>query len=242
MFIHFTALEPIGTILSFEPLPNTLITSSLKIKLDIFKLISKQITQDIECYAFGGTAMMFYGYKDETKDIDLLFEEETGRDEFVKTIKNLGFDETTLVNIYIHEKLRDKNIPLMFKRDDGRFDIFLKKIFKTVISPRMKEDLYAIHDFKDKHNLRVKVLRKEFLVLLKAVTERGRDFEDILSIVKREKKFDWQYLIDEVIWQNEHGDSWILLDIEKMMKELKQYVFIEQKYFKQLYKKNLKNK
>lgn len=204
-------------------------------QMGIFDLISNRISKDAECFAFGGTAMMFYGYKDETKDIDLLFEDESSRNEFVKSIKNLGFSETTSVNIYIPEKLRDKNVPRMFKRDDSRFDIFLKKIFKTVISPRMKEDLYAVHDFKGSHNLRVNVLRKEFIVLLKAVTERDRDFEDILTIVKKEKNFDWQYLIDEVIWQYKHGDSWVLLDAEKMIIELKKYVFIEQKYLKQLY-------
>ncbi len=201
----------------------------------IFELISRSISRDIECYAFGGTAMMFYGYKDETKDIDLLFEDDASRDEFIKAIKSLGFNETTLVNIYIPEKLRDKNVPRMFKREDSRFDIFLKKIFKTVISPKMKEDLYAVHDFKGKFNLRVNVLRKEFIVLLKAVTERDRDFEDILTIVKKEKNLDWQYLIDEVIWQYKHGDSWVLLDTEKMLMELKKYVFVEEKYLKQLY-------
>ena len=209
-------------------------------QVSILELISKAISKNIECYAFGGTAMMFYGYKDETKDIDLLFENEDSRDEFVKVIKNLGFSETTLVNIYIPEKLRDKNVPIMFKRDDSRFDIFLKKIFKTAISPRMKEDLYAIHDFKGKNNLRVKVLRKEFIVLLKSVTERDRDFEDILTIIKKEKFFDWQYLIDEAIWQYKHGDSWVILDVEKMLLELKKYVFIEQKYLKQLYEAHAK--
>jgi len=204
-------------------------------QMSIFELISKAISKNIECYAFGGTAMMFYGYKDETKDIDLLFEDEASGNEFVKVIKNLGFSETTLVNIYIPEKLRDKSAPRMFKREDSRFDIFLKKIFKTAISPKMKEDLYAVHDFKGKNNLRVNVLRKEFIVLLKAVTERDRDFEDILTIVKREKTFDWQYLIDEVIWQYNHGDSWVLLDAEKMLRELKKYVFIEEKYLKQVY-------
>lgn len=99
----------------------------------------------------------------------------------------------------------------------------------------MKEDLYAVHDFKGKNSLRVNVLRKEFIVLLKAVTERDRDFEDILTIVKREKNFDWQYLIDEVLWQYKHGDSWVLLDAEKMIRELKKYVFVEEKYLKQLY-------
>ena len=204
-------------------------------QMNIFELISRALSKNTECYAFGGTAMMFYGYKDETKDIDLLFEDEDSGNEFVKVIKNLGFNETTLVNIYIPEKLREKNVPRMFKRGDSRFDIFFKKIFKTAISTRMKEDLYAVHDFKGKNNLRVNVLRKEFIVLLKAVTERDRDSEDILTIVKREKNFDWQYLIDEVIWQYKHGDSWVLLDAEKMLRELKKYVFIEEKYLKQLY-------
>lgn len=204
---------------------------------DLFELISKDIEMNIECYAFGGNAMMFYGYKDETKDIDLLFEDEVSRDEFIRVIKALGFKETTLVNIYVPEKLRDKNVPRMFKREDSRFDIFLKKIFKTVISPKMRGDLYAVHDFKGKYNFRVNVLRKEFIVLLKAVTERDRDFEDILTILKKEKSFDWQYLIEEVIWQYKHGDKWVLLNTEKMMKELKKYVFIEEKYFKQLYEK-----
>jgi len=204
-------------------------------QMSIFGLISKEISKNIECYAFGGTAMMFYGYKDETKDIDLLFEDEASGNEFVKVIKNLGFNEITLVNIYIPEKLRKKNVPRMFKREDSRFDIFFKKIFQTTISLRMKEDLYAVHDFKGKNSLRVNVLRKEFIVLLKAVTERDRDFEDILTIVKREKNFDWQYLIDEVLWQYKHGDSWVLLDAEKMIRELKKYVFVEEKYLKQLY-------
>lgn len=204
-------------------------------QMDIFALVSKKITKNLECYAFGGTAMMFYGYKDETKDIDILFEKDNERNQFIAALKALGFADTTPHNIFIPEKLRDKNIPLIFKRDESRFDIFTKKIFKAIISPKMKEDLYAVHDFKGEFNLRVNVLRKEFIVLLKAVTERERDFEDILTIVKKEKNFDWQYLIDEVIWQYKHGDSWVLLDTEKMMNELKKYVFIEQKYLKQLY-------
>ena len=204
-------------------------------QMGLFRLISKNIKRNLECYAFGGTAMMFYGYKDETKDVDLLFEKDADREEFVKALKALGFSETTPQNIYIPEKLREKDIPRMFKRDDNRFDIFSKRIFKTVISPGMKEDIFAMHEFKQKRNLKVKVLRKEHIVLLKAVTERKNDFDDIRAIVEKEKNFDWQYLIDEVIWQYRHGDSWVLLDAEKMIIELKKYVFIEQKYLKQLY-------
>lgn len=205
-------------------------------QLDFFRLISKEINRDIECYAFGGTAMMFYGYKDETKDVDLFFENAELREEFIMAIKKLGLDETSPIKIYIPEKLRDKNRPLVFKRDDWRFDLFAKKIFHTVISPRMKEDTYAIQEFKGNKTLKMKVMKKEHIVQLKAVTERQNDFDDIRTIIEKEKNFDWQYLIDETLWQHKHGDSWALIDVEKMMKELKKYVFIPEKYFKQLYK------
>jgi hypothetical protein len=204
-------------------------------QLQLFTLISKKMNKDITCYAFGGNAMMFYGYKGETKDIDLLFEKEDERKEFIRAIKLLGYKEHSPMKIYIEEKLRDKHRPLMFKRGDGRFDLFVKKIFKTLLSPRMKEDTFALHEFKGTHTITVNVLRKEHLVMLKTVTERQNDFDDIKTIVTKEKNFDWQYLMDEVIWQYQHGDTWIVLDTEKMLKELQQYVFIGEKYMKQLY-------
>ncbi len=207
-----------------------------KDQLDLFALVAKSLTKNIECYAFGGNAMMFYGYKEETKDVDLLFEEESSRQEFIRAISSLGYAETSPITIYIPEKLRDPHRPLMYKRGESRFDLFVKKIFKTLLSPNMKENVFAAHEFKGKYNLKIKVLKKEYLIILKAVTSRDKDFEDILTILQKEKDFDWPYLIEEVSWQYQHGDSWVLLDLEKVMQELKKYLFIEEKYFKQLYK------
>ncbi|MFA4886655.1 MAG: hypothetical protein WC595_00420 [Candidatus Nanoarchaeia archaeon] len=204
-------------------------------QIELFTLMSKQLKRDVVCYAFGGNAMMFYGYKDETKDVDLLFEDEKGRQDFIEALKEAGYKETSLFKIYTEDKVKEKNAPLMFKRGEGRFDLFVKKIFRTVLSPKMKEDLEAVHDFKDKFNLKVNVLKKEHLVFLKAVTSRQNDFDDIKTIVKKEKHFDWQYFVDEVVWQYQNGNDWAVLDAEKMMKELKEYVFIEEKYSKQLY-------
>ena len=206
-----------------------------KDQLALFTLISKEIKQDITCYAFGGTAMMFYGYKDETKDVDLLFATEEERKTFINTITLLGYTESSAITIYIPEKLRDPHRPLMYKKGDSRFDLFVKQIFQTLLSEKMQEDLFSVHTFQGKNALTLKVLRKEHLILLKSVTERDKDFEDIITIIKKEKNFDWQYFMDEVAWQYQHGNSWIILDTEKMMKELQKYTFIEEKYFKQLY-------
>ena len=54
------------------------------------------------------------------------------------------------------------------------FDLFVIKIFKTLLSPKMKEDLFAVHEFNNKANLKVNILRKEQIVLLKGITERDR--------------------------------------------------------------------
>src|SRR3989338_9206941 len=202
---------------------------------ELFTLIGKRLREDITCWAFGGTAMMFYGFKDDTKDIDLLFEDEKSREAFMTVLKEMGFEEFSPLGIYIPEKLRDRHKPLMLQKGGARFDLFFGKIFRTLLSPRMKEDKYAVHDFKGNRLFRVNVLRTEHIVLLKSVTSRDKDFEDIVTIVRKDKHFDWQHLVNEAVWQHEHGDSWALLDIEKMMRELKQYALIEKKYFDQIY-------
>ena len=184
--------------------------------------------------------MMFYGYKGETKDIDLLFQNISAREAFMDALRKLGYSESSPLTIYIPEKLKDKHAPIMLKRDESRFDLFTDKIFQTLLSQKMKNDLFAVHEFKTKHTLTMKVLRTEFIVMLKSVTERNKDFEDILTIVKKDKNFAWDYFIDEVLWQTAQGDGWVLLDVEKMMKELKKYVFIEEKWFKKLYGKDKK--
>lgn len=201
----------------------------------LFTLIASKLNTDIVCYAFGGTAMMYYGYKDDTKDVDLLFEKEVDKQNFIRAIASLGFSETSAIKIYIPEKLRDKSKPVMYMQGEARFDLFSEKIFRTLLSKRMKEDLFAVHQYTGKHTLSVNVVRKEQIVLLKSVTERDKDFEDIVTILRKDKSFDWQYLIDEVIWQYKHGDTWVLYDMEETLKELQKYVFVEQKYVAQLY-------
>ena len=42
--------------------------------------------------------------------------------------------------------------------------------------------------------------------------------------------------MDEVAWQFTQGNDWALMDAEKMMRGLRQYVFIEKRYLDQLYR------
>ena len=205
-----------------------------KDQLQLFQLIANNLSKDVECYAFGGTAMMFYGFKEETKDIDILFPLSEDKEAFISAIKKLGFEETSPITIYIPEKLRDPNRPRIYKNETTRFDIFVKQIFRTLLSPTMKKDTYAVHEFGTINKLKMNIFRTEHIAFLKAITERRNDFDDIQKILNNDKNFDWQYFINEVLWQYAHGDSWALIDAEKTLEELKKYLPIDGKYAKQL--------
>jgi len=201
----------------------------------LLKLISRYLEQDVICWAFGGNAMMFYGYKKSTKDIDLVFESEEDREAFIKAIKLLGYEKQSPLRIYPEEKLADKNRPLMFSKGNERFDLFVKKIFRTELSEDMKKRFYARHDFAEKKSLIVYVLSKEDIILLKSITEREKDFDDILTICTTEKAISWNIIISEAISQHKKGDKWVLYDMEETMSKLKKYIFLKKEYFERIY-------
>ncbi|MDP2750279.1 MAG: hypothetical protein Q8O89_05605 [Nanoarchaeota archaeon] len=201
----------------------------------LLKLISRRIKKNISCYAFGGTAMMFYGYKNSTKDIDLVFGNEDDLSVFCEAIQELGYKKKSLLGIYKKEKIDDKNAPLMFTRGEERFDLFLKKIFRTELSEKMKERLFGRHEFIEKDNsLIINILSKEDIILLKSITERENDYNDVLTICEKDE-ISWDIIVDEAIRQSKNGDEWILIDLEETMNKLKEKFFIKEKYFKKIY-------
>ncbi len=202
----------------------------------LLKLISRKIKKNVSCYAFGGNAMMFYGYKSATKDIDLVFENLRDKTVFIDAIKSLGYERKSLLNIYNEDRIKNPHKPEIYSRGDERFDLFVKKIFQTELSENMKKNIFGRHEFIEKNRiLTVNILSKETLVLLKAITERENDFNDILTICEKDK-IDWNFVIDEAISQSKKGDKWILLALEETMQKLKERIFIKQELFKRIYR------
>lgn len=208
----------------------------IQTQTDLFKLISKNIKEDVTAFAFGGTAMMFYGYKNTTKDIDIIFKNEKDQMAFINAITKLGYEKRSLKGVYTDEKQKQKGKPVMYTRGDERFDIFLIKIFGTKLTEEMEKKIFARHDFMNKDAaLIMNVLSKEDIILLKAVTERERDFDDILTIIEKEKNIDWEYIIDNAIEQKKQGNSWAIIDLEKTMQKLREHTLLKKEYFDRLY-------
>ncbi|MFH1212165.1 MAG: nucleotidyltransferase [Candidatus Woesearchaeota archaeon] len=201
---------------------------------ELFRLIADYLDNGLECTAIGGTAMMFHGYKNATKDIDLVFSNEKDRNYFIKAIEKLGYKEKALTDIYDEKRRKHAGKPKMFTRGEERFDLFLKNIFGFELKTAADSTVQR-HDFIGKKELTVKTPGNEYLILLKAITGREKDMEDIEAIIKTESSIDWELITDEAIAQRKNN-GWIIYDLEKAMQQLKKITLIKKKYFDKLYK------
>ena len=196
----------------------------------LFELVANKIKKDIACFAIGGTAMMFHGYKNATKDIDLVFHSKEDMDEFIDAIGSLGYKERSLFDIYSKEQQKNRNKPRMFTRGEERFDLFLKKVFVLELT----EEKRGRFDFIGENTLIIFTPPKEWLIMMKIITNREKDFDDIISICEKEKEIDWDLVIGTIL---KSADSdWIYLDLEENLKRISKHVFIKKRYFESIYK------
>jgi len=168
---------------------------NLKEQLKFFKFIGEELKEKVECYVIGGSAMMFYDAKENTKDVDLVFMNGEDRNLVIDVLEKMGFvDKRKLIKIFRYEKFVKKNKPIMMVgKEEERFDLFLKEIICFKMSDSIIDRVYESHEFS---NLIVKVVSPEDIILLKCATERAKDREDALELVK---KFDikWDIVIEE---------------------------------------------
>ena len=121
----------------------------------------------------------------------------------------------------------------MFSRGDERFDLFVETVFGYKINFNLK-DIVQRNDYVGKQEFRLNILSKEDLILLKAITGRDKDYEDIETILEIEKDVDWKLIVSEAINQTKNN-SWILIDLEETLQNLKKKYFIKSDIFELIY-------
>src|SRR3989344_4592054 len=171
---------------------------------ELFLILGREVKRKIECYVIGGSAMIYHGAKNETKDIDLVFLNEKDQKEIVDILKEGGFKEkqTRLVYIKRLEHLK-KRSPIMLEKDDMRIDLFNKIIICFYLTENIENRVTDLFEF---GNLFVKVISPEDIILLKCATERAGDRADALELINN---FDinWKIIIKESLEQTKLGES-----------------------------------
>ncbi|MDD4878309.1 MAG: hypothetical protein PHO02_04715 [Candidatus Nanoarchaeia archaeon] len=164
----------------------------------LFANAASKLKNKITCYAAGGTAMLFYGLKETTKDIDLIFTAEKDRQQFIDAIQELGYKSMNPIKIYG----KKENRPMMLTRGDERFDLFLIKVISFSLSKTMQERCEQTHEYGSK--LVLKIMNPHDILLMKCATDRIKDREDARSIIEN-IKINWKSIIDEANSQVIHG-------------------------------------
>jgi len=141
------------------------------------KKINKYLNKTINIYIFGGGAMSFYDQKTATKDIDVLLPSEKEASALIKTLYKSGYNkiETKDPN-YLKMKTRE----IIENTDGFRWDIFVYKICGGLtFSEDMQKRSKRYKEFK---NIKTYLVSPEDIFILKSVTSRPRDREDMFTL------------------------------------------------------------
>jgi hypothetical protein len=175
----------------------------------LFAFIGGECRREIEALAIGGSAMLFYNFsKEETKDVDLVCLSEEDRKYLIGVLGKMGFQENITP--------KEAGAPYRFVSKDYVIDIFAEAIFHIRISESMLERISEKVEFR---NLTISVIAPEDIILTKCVTERKGDREDAAGIIK-EYNVKWDLIIQEAMWQTEHGDKAFTVHLFDFLEEL----------------------
>ncbi|MEK6915435.1 MAG: DUF6036 family nucleotidyltransferase [Nanoarchaeota archaeon] len=179
---------------------------------DMLIAIGRTLPKKMSVYAIGGTAMMFMGIKNATLDIDLVFNKKSDREEFMNVLRKLGAKESDVTLVYGLKS----NTPLMLEFNNCRFDMFMDKIITSTFSDGMKERTKQTHEF---GNLIIKIADPSDILIMKSVTSRDKDLEDIISIVNK-SRINWNNIVEESKEQVRLGNETVILGLGEKLEKL----------------------
>lgn len=145
---------------------------------DILVCLAAKLAKTTIIYIFGGAVMVYRKMKPATKDIDILFEKDSDYHDFIAAAKECGFVTTSIPSDY---KLFFLSAMLQNHHTYGRLDLFLRKVCgKFEFNDQVKKRAVL---FKEIGKLQIYFIALEDIVLMKALTDRDRDLDDIKVIL-----------------------------------------------------------
>lgn len=175
----------------------------------MFEEIASKLVDPINVYVIGGAALMHYGSKEATKDIDLVLSTKNEYELIRQVLKDLGFSSKTAPMTHQNFTLAD-----WLTRDDFRIDLFNETICgKLKLTGRIVQRAKKLETI---NNLHVYVCSKEDIFVFKSITEREGDKDDCMALIKQ--GINWEIIFEELNQQiKETGyDIWITIVNERL--------------------------
>jgi len=152
---------------------------------DELKVEGRKIT----FYLIGGGALIFYGAKSSTKDLDIILKNESDYNLTKQILEKTGFIPTQIEPEYENFELE-----FIYIKNKYRLDIFKKLVCGKL---QLSKDMIERSKIQlELSNLTLKTLSLEDIFVFKSITEREGDIEDSAEIVK--KGINWNKILDEI--------------------------------------------
>ena len=164
--------------------------------------ISSKLNNPLTIFVIGGLALIDFGLKEATKDIDVVVQSKSELGILKKTLESLGYHAPNKMEITRpYEKM---DISEILENDAKfRWDIFYGKICGALIfTPEM---ISRVKPFYKKGLLSVFLASKEDIFLFKGITERDADLDDMRLLA--ESKVDWKIVENECHNQSNRSDQ-----------------------------------
>ncbi len=179
----------------------------------LLNYIGKKLNHEVDGLLIGGNAMIFYGLRGQTKDIDLVLFDKYDIAAITQIIKSHPlFKKSKIVKklpYKINPELLKMGEPTVIQDSDlPRFDIFYKHVF-SIDTEKIFQNCKRILRF---DLLKLKLIEPEDLIFLKGVTGRPVDQKDIVRIIKN-MQINWNSFLKFVKKYHEKDDRvvWLLL-------------------------------
>ncbi len=178
----------------------------------LFEEIGKNLQKQTRAFIIGGENMRIKGLKPRTKDVDVVLENTDDYNSIMDALTKLGY--TPKGNIeYSKEDLRLYPGIIMEHVNRSRIDLYTKKILRTL---SLSSKMISRADLADFGNLRLGILKNEDVFLLKSVTSREGDVQDMAALVNmtyagsgqfRQTDFNWDIVWDEINEQEKESHT-----------------------------------
>lgn len=159
--------------------------------------VGNALTSPVTIYLIGGAAMIKYGLKAATKDIDVLLSTRKETAKLIQALSKSGYHiiQTNKLGTEYQEMLATQ----ILENDDGfRWDIFHECVCRKL---RLSKGIIERSKVFFKSGLlTTRLISKEDAFLFKTVTERDDDEADLLLLAR--SKVDWELVLKECMSQS----------------------------------------
>ena len=177
--------------------------------ISLFSELNASLKKNVDVFLIGGGALMKYGLRDETKDIDIVVSSDEEYKDLNAALRSIGFSEQTPGIAYRRMALSDILI-----RGEYRVDLFCRCVCgRFALSEKMRERASLVLAL---NKVKLFTCSLSDIFLFKSMTERAGDLEDCFRMAT-EYELEWDAGLEEAERQSvgDHG-VWITWITERM--------------------------